>query len=93
MTCSELPGSTSSRTSGSRCRSRLAQPGSRHSETVLLAATVTDRATFLDSTRSAVTDTGDYPFLTRIASQFAEHDDREQFQAGVDIILAGIDRG
>ncbi|CCQ13671.1 putative transcriptional regulator, TetR family [Rhodococcus sp. AW25M09] len=56
-----------------------------------LAATVTDRATFLDSTRSAVTDTGDYPFLTRIASQFAGHDDREQFQAGVDIILAGID--
>lgn len=58
-----------------------------------LAATVTDRAAFLDSTRSAVTDTGDYPFLTRIASQFAGHDDREQFQAGVDIILAGIDRG
>lgn len=58
-----------------------------------LAATVTDRAAFLDSTRTAVTDTGDYPFLTRIASQFASHDDREQFQAGVDIILAGIDRG
>ena len=58
-----------------------------------LAATVTDRAAFLESTRSAVTDTGDYPFLTRIASQFAGHDDRQQFQAGVDIILAGIDRG
>jgi len=58
-----------------------------------LPATVTDRAAFLDSTRTAVTDSGDYPFLTRIASQFAGHDDREQFQAGVDIILAGIDRG
>jgi AcrR family transcriptional regulator len=58
-----------------------------------LAATVTDRSAFLDSTRAAVTETGDYPFLTRIASQFAGHDDREQFQAGLDIILAGIDRG
>lgn len=58
-----------------------------------LAATVTDRVAYLESRRAAVTDTGDYPFLTRIASQFANHDDREQFQAGVDIILAGIDGG
>ncbi|OZD07998.1 TetR family transcriptional regulator [Rhodococcus sp. 06-235-1A] len=56
-----------------------------------LAATVTDRVAFLDSLRSGVTDTGDYPFLTRIASLFAGHDDREQFRAGIDIILAGID--
>ncbi|WP_415976109.1 TetR/AcrR family transcriptional regulator [Rhodococcus sp. 077-4] len=57
-----------------------------------LAATVTDRVAFLESTRTAVTDTGDYPFLARIAPQFTGHDDREQFKAGVDIILAGIDR-
>jgi hypothetical protein len=31
-----------------------------------------------------------YPFVHRIAAQFTEHDDREQFLAGIDLILAGI---
>jgi AcrR family transcriptional regulator len=32
-----------------------------------------------------------YPFVHRAAAQLPEHDDREQFLAGVDLILAGID--
>lgn len=30
-----------------------------------------------------------FPFLRAIAPQLAQHDDRQQFQAGVDLILAG----
>ncbi|GAA4392436.1 TetR/AcrR family transcriptional regulator [Tsukamurella soli] len=32
-----------------------------------------------------------YPFVHRMAAQLSTHDDREQFLAGVDLILAGID--
>ena len=35
-------------------------------------------------------DPAQYPFVHRIAVQFPEHDDREQFLAGIDLILAGI---
>jgi AcrR family transcriptional regulator len=35
-------------------------------------------------------DRGDYPFLHDVAGQLRDHDDREQFLAGVDLILAGI---
>ncbi|KRA25025.1 hypothetical protein ASD65_11765 [Microbacterium sp. Root61] len=31
-----------------------------------------------------------FPFLKRIGRQLAEHDDRDQFRAGIEIILAGI---
>ncbi|WP_062214359.1 TetR/AcrR family transcriptional regulator [Streptomyces sp. NBRC 109706] len=31
-----------------------------------------------------------YPFVHRVAARLPEHDDREQFLAGVDLILAGI---
>jgi hypothetical protein len=31
-----------------------------------------------------------YPFLHQVAAQLPGHDDREQFLAGIDIILAGI---
>ncbi len=33
----------------------------------------------------------EYPFVRQIAAQLAEHDDREQFLAGIDFILAGIE--
>lgn len=36
------------------------------------------------------TDPGEYPFLHRIAGDFRDHDDREQFVAGLDLIIAGI---
>jgi AcrR family transcriptional regulator len=32
----------------------------------------------------------EYPFVNRVAAQLREHDDREQFLAGIDLILAGI---
>lgn len=35
-------------------------------------------------------DAEQFPFLHTIASGFADHDDREQFLAGVDIFLAGV---
>ncbi|MBB6251568.1 TetR/AcrR family transcriptional regulator [Nitrospirillum iridis] len=35
-------------------------------------------------------DPAQYPFLRQVAPQLGAHDDREQFLAGVDLILAGI---
>ncbi|WP_448060779.1 TetR/AcrR family transcriptional regulator [Cellulomonas hominis] len=35
-------------------------------------------------------DPGEYPFVHAVASSMREHDDREQFLAGVDILLTGI---
>ena len=32
-----------------------------------------------------------YPFLRAIAAQLPGHDDRDQFLAGIDLIVAGID--
>jgi Tetracyclin repressor-like, C-terminal domain len=32
-----------------------------------------------------------HPFVRRMAEQLPDHDDREQFLAGIDLILAGID--
>ena len=52
----------------------------------------TGRADFLDTVaaRWAQLDPGRYPFVHATATQLREHDDREQFLAGVDIFLAGI---
>lgn len=36
-------------------------------------------------------DPTDYPFVRRMAIWLPEHDDREQFLAGLDLILAGVD--
>jgi hypothetical protein len=35
-------------------------------------------------------DPAEYPFVLQVATQLPEHDDREQFLAGIDLILAGI---
>lgn len=35
-------------------------------------------------------DAGQYPFLREIAAQLPGHDDRQQFLAGIDLILAGV---
>ena len=35
----------------------------------------------------------DYPFLHAVAGQLRDHDDREQFLAGIDLILKGITSG
>ena len=51
-----------------------------------------DRSAFLaaDAARWAHLDPAEYPFLRQVATQLREHDDREQFLAGIDLILAGI---
>ena len=52
----------------------------------------TDRAAFLDEVAGqwAQLDPGRYPFVHAATTQLREHDDRDQFIAGVDIFLAGI---
>ncbi|NTY62009.1 TetR/AcrR family transcriptional regulator [Mycolicibacterium sphagni] len=55
----------------------------------------TDRSAFLAAiaSRWAQHDPAKYPFVHQIAAQLPEHDDREQFLAGIDLFLAGIDAG
>lgn len=52
----------------------------------------TDRTAFLGTVaaRWAQLDPAAYPFVHQAATQLPEHDDREQFLAGIDLILAGI---
>lgn len=52
----------------------------------------TDRAALLAAVaaRWAQLDPAHYPFLRQVATQLPGHDDREQFMAGIDLILAGI---
>jgi AcrR family transcriptional regulator len=57
-----------------------------------LLAPDTDRSAFLASVAARWTrlDPAEYPFLRQVATQLREHDDREQFLAGIDLILVGI---
>ena len=57
-----------------------------------LLAPDTDRSAFLTTVaaRWAKLDPAKYPFVRQVATQLPEHDDREQFLAGIDLILAGI---
>ncbi len=52
----------------------------------------TDRTAFLAAVaaRWEQLDPAEYPFVHQVATQLREHDDREQFLAGIDLILAGI---
>ncbi|MFE9636350.1 TetR/AcrR family transcriptional regulator [Streptomyces sp. NPDC006463] len=58
----------------------------------LRAGSGTDRETFLEKAATQWTqiDPGRYPFVHAAATQLGEHEDREQFLAGVEIFLAGI---
>jgi AcrR family transcriptional regulator len=51
-----------------------------------------DRGEFLDAAASAweKLDPDDYPFTRAVADQLRDHDDREQFLAGIDLLLAGV---
>jgi AcrR family transcriptional regulator len=51
-----------------------------------------DRTAFLGAVaaRWQQLDPAEYPFVRKIATRLPDHDDREQFQAGIDLILAGI---
>ncbi|MFC8448725.1 TetR/AcrR family transcriptional regulator [Kitasatospora sp. NPDC057223] len=57
-----------------------------------LHAPGTDRTAVLGAAAAqwAQLDPARYPFVHRVAAQLPEHDDREQFLAGIDLILAGI---
>jgi AcrR family transcriptional regulator len=52
----------------------------------------TDRTAFLAAAAARWTqlDPAQYPFAHQVAAQLPEHDDREQYLAGIDLILAGI---
>lgn len=52
----------------------------------------TDRSAFLATIAAqwAQLDPAKYPLVRKVAAQLPEHDDREQFLAGIDLILAGI---
>ncbi|MFF0492274.1 TetR/AcrR family transcriptional regulator [Nocardia sp. NPDC004068] len=56
-------------------------------------ARATDRRAFLGAVaaRWSALDPRRYPFLNRAAERLPDHDDREQFLAGIDLILAGIE--
>ena len=51
-----------------------------------------DRAEFLNTASRAWQDLDpdDYPFVRAIANQMRDHDDREQFLTGIDLVLTGI---
>lgn len=51
-----------------------------------------DRSAFLTdvAARWAKMDATEYPFVRQMAAQLRDHDDRQQFLAGVDLILAGV---
>jgi len=53
----------------------------------------TDRSAFLATVaaRWMQHDPTAYPFVHQVAAQLGEHDDREQFLAGINLILAGIE--
>ena len=58
-----------------------------------LANSKMDRSTFLATVAAqwAQLDTAKYPSVHKTRTQLREHDDREQFLAGIDLILAGIE--
>ena len=52
----------------------------------------TDRSAFLATVAAgwAQLDPAQHPFMRQVAAQLPGHDDREQFLAGIDLIMAGI---
>jgi AcrR family transcriptional regulator len=52
----------------------------------------TDRTTFLGAVTAEWTtrDPAKYPFVHRVAAQLRNHDDRDQFVAGIELFLTGI---
>jgi AcrR family transcriptional regulator len=64
----------------------------QHAAAARLVPPDTGRTAFLAAVaaRWAQLDPARYPFMHKVASQLPGHDDREQFLAGIDLILAGI---
>lgn len=68
--------------------------GAQYAAGARLRLRETDRSAFLATVATQWTrrhDAADYPFVHQQATQLVEHDDREQFLAGIDLILAGIE--
>jgi AcrR family transcriptional regulator len=57
-----------------------------------LATSVTSRTAFLSTIAEnwSALDADEHPFLRELAVELADHDDRAQFLAGIDLLLAGI---
>jgi AcrR family transcriptional regulator len=70
----------------------LGVAGQNAANTRLLADSDADRSDLLGTVaaRWSQLDPDKYPFVHKAATQLREHDDREQFLAGIDIFLAGI---
>jgi AcrR family transcriptional regulator len=66
--------------------------GGQNAANARIAGPDTDRAEFLDAASSGweALDPDDYPFTRAVAEQLRDHDDREQFLAGISLILAGV---
>jgi AcrR family transcriptional regulator len=64
----------------------------QHAAAARLVPRDTSRAEFLETVaqRWAQLDPERYPFVREVAAQLPGHDDREQFLAGINLILAGI---
>jgi AcrR family transcriptional regulator len=64
----------------------------QHATNAMTARPGVDRVEFLDTAATAWAglDPREYPFTRAIADQLREHDDREQFVAGIDLVLAGL---
>lgn len=63
----------------------------QHAAAARLLPPDTDRPAFLAGVAERWTrgDPAKYPFIHQVAGQLREHDDRQQFLAGIDLILAG----
>ena len=66
--------------------------GGQNAANARVAGLDADRAGFLDAASSGweALDPDDYPFTRAVADQLRDHDDREQFLAGITLVLAGV---
>jgi AcrR family transcriptional regulator len=66
--------------------------GGQNAANARALAGTTNRTDLLETVSAAWArlDPGEYPFTRNVADELRDHDDREQFLAGIDLILAGI---
>ncbi|WP_439378206.1 TetR/AcrR family transcriptional regulator [Amycolatopsis lexingtonensis] len=87
----DVPGEAVFDAAGALVNYVLGVAGQNAANARLLAGDV-DRSAFLAGVAAqwARLDPARYPFVRKAATRLVEHDDREQFLAGVDIFLAGV---
>ena len=88
-----VPGRALSDSAGVLVNYILGVAGQNAANARALASSKTDRSAFLATVAAqwAQLDPSRYPHVYRASTQLREHDDREQFLAGIDLILAGIE--